>query len=419
MIVYNTVIQSMNAAQIAHSHSPGHNFYQDYLIVPYTEAFLNEPPTQEVLAFGLVAWADGMNIYRYCCLALTSYMVVVAIGIAMLVFYSIPNQIFLMKHLCRTFPDEVPEKCQGDSLLSNVRLLGRIGSPRNLKGSSYSAFKKTWMMTMVGHSQAILLIGGFVSFAVPPYYLYFVPWNNAIHGRSSENQIIFIVAYTISAAFLMAGWVTGLAATLTFDDIFKAVSGLGNSQEAVSTLSRSQSHVVAPSRRGWSGIRSIPGVRLLLPRGESQKAFDDVDACSSDVSGKNSLHLRTTTLASPSKCSFAKDDPPFSQLTATQSRGFLRPQLSFTPSSGGDTIEEKRSASFDNNMDLEANGNKMFVVTQTVVRVEHTEVDEAAGGFDSVPMYPNLSRHLSRQASVPPTSKPFSFLSRNTNRNSK
>lgn len=282
-------------------------------------------------------------------------MVLIVIILGMLILYSVPNQIFLMNHLCRIYPDGAPKGCEGAGVLANVRMLQRIGWPRNLKGSTYAAFKRTWMMTIVGHSQAILLIGGVAAFAVPPFFLFFVPWNNAFQGKSSDHQVMFIVAYTITVAFITAGWVTGLAATLTFDDIFRAVSGIGSAQTEASG-SRQSSSTHRHVRKSTCGKRSTIG-----PSGIS-------------------------TLRDPaSDC--------------------LRPMQSFATSSAGSNAGEKTD--FDDEVDTPSS-DKLYVVTETTVHVEHDV--EAAQESDSIQM-DTLPAHSLPAASTQVTEQ-FGFLSR-------
>ncbi len=184
-----------------------------------------------------------MNVFRCCCLALGSYIAIIIISIFQLVLYAVPNHIFLFQHLCRIFPDSVPENCQG-SMWNQCRMLLTVGWPRNLKGSSYAAYKKTWMVTMVGHSQALLLLGAICTFSVPPIYLFFAPWSNAYALRSSDHQVMFIVAYVICVALVGAFWITSFSAVLTFDDIFKTVAGMD-----IETTSQSSSQPTTEDRR--------------------------------------------------------------------------------------------------------------------------------------------------------------------------
>lgn len=357
MIVFNTVVQSLSGALRTRTHSKGHNFYADVLKKDFPQEWLDQAPTKELLAFLHVAWTDGLNIYRYCCLALSSYMAIILITLFLLIFYSLPNQIFLMNHLCRIYPDNVPDNCQGDSFRANMRLLWRIGWPRKLQGNSYAAFKRTWMMTMVGHSQAVLLVAGVIAFAVPPYYLFFVPWSNAFEGKSSDHQVMFIVAYTISVAFLSAGWVTGLAATLTFDDIFRVVSGLGGRQTEEDLSTESQNSSLPKHTR--SIFHKFPQTRLVrLPRS-------------------------TTAATSPRGSSHSP--------MAFQTPRPLRPMASFTPNDKSETGSD--------DYPYEENGNTVLVVTETTITVEHEDLEK------SIPMHP--------YATAPaPKSSPYTFLSR-------
>ena len=371
MIVFNVIVTALNGRQRNIGHLRGQNVYQELLIVPHTQAWLDEVPTPELLHKVKVGWSDTMNVYRLCCLALSSYMVWLSMTIALLVFYAIPNQLYLMDHLCRMFPDEPLDKDQERTHWGNIQLLRKIGLPRNLKGSKYAAFKKTWMMTMIGHSQSILLLGGVLAFSVPPFYLFFVPWANAFEGRSSDHQVMFIVAYTISVAFLTAGWITGLSATLTFDDIFRVVSGMGNAQtEVVSDHAHSGSG--QNSRRL---TRNFPGSDFAL---------------------------------SPISPSFAKT---VQSPTSSGTPGYLRPMPSFSLSTA-DT--EKGDTCFEDYA-YESNGSRLFVVTETVVRVDHSDLEVTAAGPDSMPMYPHP---YNPTTSPPPASSPYSFLTRSAGRDS-
>lgn len=356
MVGYNAVVQSLAGKVYRNSLHPSHNVYREFLNAPHTADFLNSPPTEELLHFVKVGWTDLANVYRYCCLALTSYMVLVIWACSSLIFYSIPNHVYLMEHLCSAFPQAHPNITRGTGFWSNVRLLRQVGLPRNLKGAVYDPFKKTWLLVMVGHMQSILLLGGCSAFAVPVIYLIFVPFDNIYHGKTSERQIMFILAYTISAAFLTAAWSTGLAATLTFDEIFRAVSGMGTPQSASgSTDSVGHDSVSKPSARSkHTSLRGIPGLRLLLPQAAENPSSTSVD-----------------TLAPPN----------------TSKRNLLRPQFSFTRSLAGESNAEKSRTSFD----LEANTSRshgIFVTTQTVISVEQHKLEIGQDGSDGIPMYP-------------------------------
>lgn len=230
MVIYNVVFTILNGRQRALTHESGHNLYRLVLLQPHTPEWLTAPPTEELLELVLTAWCDACNVFRYCCAALASYVVLLVIVVAMLILYAIPNHLYLMDHLIRIYPDEDFVQPTPRTPLTIARALWSIGKPKHLKGSSYSAFKKMWMMVMVGHTQVFLTLGGCAMFAVPVLFLIFVPWNHLFHGQSSDHQVTFIVAFCITAAFLTAGWITAFSGVLTFDDIFKAVSGLGADQ---------------------------------------------------------------------------------------------------------------------------------------------------------------------------------------------
>ncbi len=226
MCGYNFVITGLSSHHRNLTHQRGRDLYAEVLSKQHTQEWLDQAPTPELLAMVKLGWCDLLNVFRWCCAGLASYIILVGMIVFLVLFYSIPNQLFLIEHLCRIFPDHLPEKDLPPSILNDLRMLRKIGWPRKLKGSHYSAFKKTWMMTMIGHAQSILLLLGATSFAVPPFFLFIVPWNNAFAGRSSDHQIQFILAYTITVAFLTAFWITGLSATLTYDDIFRVFPGL-------------------------------------------------------------------------------------------------------------------------------------------------------------------------------------------------
>ncbi|SPO26985.1 related to membrane protein Dik6 [Ustilago trichophora] len=369
MVLFNVVVQSLAGAQRNATHRPGHNVYKDVLTKQHTQEWLSQPPTQELLDLIRRGSVDGLNVYRYCCLALSSYAAIIVLTIAMLGLYSIPNQIFLIRHLCSIFPDPIPQDCQGDGLMADLRLLRRIGLPRNLKGDHYAAFKKTWMMTMVGHSQALLLLGGVFVFAVPPFFLLTQPWQTMFEGLSSDREIMFIVAYVITAALITATWVTSLSATLTFDEIFRAVSGLGNEQQEAAGSGQSASL----PQHGRHIDRRFSGANIV-PCSPTSPA---------DLQSPNSV----------------------------KSPGSLRPQLSFAPSSAE---SEKTDGSFDD-LPHESRDNTVIVVTETVVRVEHEDTATMPEAADSIEM--QTHRHT-RSLSPSPVSAQYSFLSRNANCNS-
>lgn len=67
MVVFNTVMQSLNGVQRNLTHKPGHNVYDELLIKQHTPEWLAQPPTKELFDLVHVAVVDGMNVYRYCC----------------------------------------------------------------------------------------------------------------------------------------------------------------------------------------------------------------------------------------------------------------------------------------------------------------------------------------------------------------
>lgn len=381
MLVYNAVATGIAGRQLGRTHEPGRNIVAEFFSQPFTHSqeWLNAAPTEATLKMVKISWVDLANVYRNCCVAIASYLVLTTLIIAMGVLYSIPNQLFLMDHLCRIFPDAPEEKCtRKRSAWENVVMLWKMGLPRNLKGPSYSAFRKTWMMTMIGHSQSILLLAAVAAFTVPPWYLFFVPWENLYAGKSSDHQVMFIVAYTITVAFLSAGWVTGLSATLTYDDIFKAVSGLGNghiSDEQVTSSSQTSS-------TPWQTrtiLRKFPGANLtLLPTSQT----------------------RSKSVRSP---------------TSVQSPGLLRPMPSFAPSSA-DSHNEKGTIQLEEDpLASRVSANKVTVVTETTVTVHHSDLEANLSEFNSIPMYPHP---YNPTGSPTRATSPYHFLGRNANRQS-
>ncbi|SPC61344.1 related to membrane protein Dik6 [Ustilago sp. UG-2017b] len=382
MFGYNIVVTAFAGKQLASTHERPRDIMALLFGQPFThsEAWLNDVPTQEMMDLVKVSWAAMMNVFRICCVALASYLVLATMAIVVAVLYSVPNQLFLMDHLCRIFPDAPAEQgMRKRSASENIKMLWKIGLPRNLKGPSYSAFKKTWMVTMIGHSQSILLLAAVLAFVVPSWYLFFVPWTNAYEGRSSDHQIMFIVAYTITAAFLTAGWVTGLSATLTYDEIFKAIAGLGNGHITDPLSSASQESSMPRHSRSFLG--KFPGAKQILP--------------------PPSL-TRSKSLQSPK---------------SSQSPGLLRPMPSFTPSADSH-ITEKDDIPLDDYQYPSPvnNGNKLTIVTETTITVHHDDLEANMSGPESVPTYPNPCNAGNSPTQATP---PYSFLSRKANRSSK
>lgn len=344
MVGWNVVITSLNGHQRNLTHVHGRNVYEILLLPSHTQAFLDAAPTQEMLTLVKLGWCDLMNVFRWCCVALGSFIMLMIMIMVLLAFWSIPNHLFLVDNLCSIFPDSIPEKKEHRSAWDNLVMLWRIGWPKNLKGIHYAAFKRTWMMTMIGHSQSLLLLGGVASFTFPPVFLFLVPWTNAYAGRSSDLQVMFMVTYVISVAFLLAGWVTGLSATLTFDDIFRAVSGLGKEQNG------QQSQVSSETNTS-----SLPQHSRTINR----KFFDG-------------------NIVPPSPTTF--DDPSLP--------GLLRLMPSFTPSSSS---SEKTLAYGDEKAHhpRRNNTNNVLIVTETSIHVEHQDLETTFSGPDSIPMYPH------------------------------
>ena len=404
-VAYNTVVQFLNVGNRNRTHSPGHDFYVQVLKQPHTHAWLSQSPTPDFVAFAKIAWADKLNVFRFCDLGLGAAMVLMLFMFVMLVLYAVPNQIFLIRHLCGMFPDPIPEDCQEDRLGSHLRLLWRIGWPRNLRGEQYSAFKKTWMMTMVGHMQAMMLILGVALFSVPPIYLYFVPWANGFAGRSADKEITFSLVYTICAAFITAGWITSLSAMLTFDDVFKAASGLDISHMYASahrsTIER-RSSGVSPT----STLVSHPSTRdkfggsqlVITPPWPSVASFQ-----------RRSATLLPSPISplSPDSSSSAGWSPTWPRgRSRGEKAGLLRSKPSLVFSSVSSADPEKGELGHE---DKAQNSNKVLVVEHTTITIERALPDLPSPDLEPSTLYPHLS--LSHT-----TSAQYGFLSRNAKR---
>lgn len=238
MIVWNTVVHSCSLYLRQQMARPARDFYGEVLSQPHTQAWRDEVPSPALVDFARVAWCDLINIYRFCCLGYLSYVALLCIILLISILYAVPNHIYLIDHLCSIFPGPYPEGCKeadDGGLLQNLRLLRKLGLPRNLKGSKYHAFKKMWMVTMVGHSQAVWLINGAVLFLFIPLWLTTAPWGIIYKGKGMQYIDDLSFGYVITVAFLTAFWITFLSATMTLDDIFRAVSGLGLPKSALQT----------------------------------------------------------------------------------------------------------------------------------------------------------------------------------------
>ncbi|CDW97108.1 hypothetical protein [Sporisorium scitamineum] len=361
MVVYNVVITSFSGRARNLTHQAQYDVYTQLLIKDHPQEWLDAAPSEETLLLVRMGAYGLMNVYRWCCAALASYVVLIVITVAMLVLYSIPNHIFLLDHLCRIFPDKDLEQPQNRTLLSNIKTLWKIGSPRHLQGPSYSAFKKTWMMTMVGHSCTLAILAGVLLFAVAPVYLIFVPWDNILHGRSTDHQVTFIIAYVIIIAFITAALAMAISATLTFDDIFNTVSGLGNSKSTTS-FDRNNNGLSVYAEP-WS--------------------------------------TASTGIPSPQSPTFA-----FSPRSPTllASPNHLRPMRSFTPSSIGSHGEK----TFTSDEMGGGHINQVLVVTETTVHVDQQDVEATAGAVRS-----SDDMHPGGLPVSPPAAKPYNFLRRN------
>ncbi|SJX62616.1 related to membrane protein Dik6 [Sporisorium reilianum f. sp. reilianum] len=357
MVGYNMAITVLNARQRNWTHQAQNDVYHRLLIKQHTQEWLDSPPTEEDLYLVRLGVCGLENVFRLCCAALASYIVLIGITVAMLVLYAIPNHIFLIDHLCRIFPDKDFQQPDKRTLLTNIATLWKIGLPRNLQGPTYAAFKKTWMVTIVGHSQALLILLGLLTFAVPPLYLIMGPWSNMLTGKSSDHQVTFTVSYVITAAFVTATWIMALSAMLTFDDIFNTVSDLGNS-------------------RG----------------GSAQTIYNRRDGPSISVGVSHGSNV-ATGLPSP-------QSPTFVQ-APTQ----LRPMPSFSPSSAGSQGEKTFG---DDMYGDDDNCNRVLVVIETTVHVDDADVeappaDEYHSSADMYPRPPLVTA---------PRAKTYRFLGR-------
>ncbi|TKY86249.1 hypothetical protein EX895_005074 [Sporisorium graminicola] len=328
MVVYNIVITTFSGIARNRTHEAQNDVYGRLLTKVHSQDWLNATPTEETLLLVRRGACSLMNVYRWCCAALASYVALIVITAAMLVLYSIPNHIFLLDHLCHIFPDKDRKQPAIGTLLGNIKTLWKMGSPRNLQGPSYSAFKKTWMITMVGHSCTIAILAGVLLFSVAPIYLIF-----------------------------------SIATTLTFDDIFNSVSGLGNPK---GTTSFNRNHHSLSVSAGPSSTMS-------------------------------------TGIPSPQSPTFATSSQSPALLTSPSQ---LRPMPSFTPSSIGSQGEK----TFADEMRGDPRIIRVLVVTETTVHVDYEDIEAVAvedGIHSSADMCPGALPVCLLAA------KPRSFLSRN------
>lgn len=316
MLVYNGVMLYFSARQRYLANARPHGIYSDLASKHHTREWLDSMPTAEALYQTKLAWCDLVNVYRWCCAGLASYMVLVVLMIAMLVLYAVPNQMYLLDHLLHMYPDEHFVQPRKRGLTHTIPALWKIGRPSKLSGNQYSAFKKTWMMIVLGHSQVVLLLAGVFAFAVPLFYLYFVPWYNLFHGKSADHQVEFIVSYIISAAFLTGGWITAFSAMLTFDDVYRAVLGLGNATTESGPMSRT------------------------VDSDSTLHVSNDVE---SDAQREHPTKLQSTLLhhAAPSSPTIDSSD------------------------------DEKSTHCLEHNTTSQSSTNRVLVVTSTTVRVDH------------------------------------------------
>lgn len=263
--VFNTTVHSINVVMRNRAHRPGHDFSGEVLQQHHTQEWRDQIPTTAMLAFARVGWSDLLNVYRFCSMAYLSFTAMISLIVLILLLYAVPNQIFLINHVCDIYPGPLPANCVKDGgFFSNLRLLYRLGLPRNLHGSKYHAFKKMWMVTMVGHSQAVWLINGAALFLFIPAYLATSPWRKLMQGKSLRNTIDLAFGWVITVAFITAFWITTLSATMTLDDIFRAVSGMGevkpetraNDQETA-VNSEVRSHVQLVSADSNNGEKRV------------------------------------------------------------------------------------------------------------------------------------------------------------------
>lgn len=247
-------------------------------------------------------------------------------------------------------------------------MLLTVGYPRSPRGSSFTAYKKTWMMAMVGHLQVLLLLGAILSFVPLGITLIVLPWNNLFHLRSPNNQITYFLAYVICICLVTMLWVTTLSAVMTFDDIFKTVAGMYQAGHDLSNTSQQTSSQPTEERRSMNplirgGSRLFKGANLILgPMSPSRRSFG---------------------IARPSNAQSPR---------SPRSPGSLRPQTRFTPSSI-ESVGEKMASNDD--FDLEAGGsteeggNRLTVIHQTVITVEDADGTSPLDEPHSIPMHPH------------------------------
>ncbi|GAC94447.1 hypothetical protein PHSY_002018 [Pseudozyma hubeiensis SY62] len=280
---------------------------QTYVPMHRTQEWLKSAPSADALLSVKIAWTDLANVYRWVCASIATYLVLVVVVIAMLILYAISNHIFLLKHLLRIFPDQEFKQKQDPSILYTLQALWKIGRPSRLLGGQYSAFKRTWMVTVVGYSQTLLVLAGTITFTVPPYYLYFVPWAGGLKGLGSANQVEFVVEYVITGALITAAWIIGLAAMLTYDDVYRAVVGTSAPPSEDSSLTRVSGRLSTSVAQdgGESAVDSME-IRPLRPmlsfaptttdsasRDEKSEILTDNLTTADDR--KNKVFIRTTT----------------------------------------------------------------------------------------------------------------------------
>ncbi|KAJ9480342.1 hypothetical protein PHBOTO_003577 [Pseudozyma hubeiensis] len=321
MLVFNFAMLSFSTKQKNLANNREQVYLQTYVPEHRSLEWLESAPSAGALLSVKIAWADLCNVFRWVCASIATYLVLVPIIAAMLVLYAIPNHIFLLKHLLRIFPDQEFKQKQDPGILYTLQSLWKIGRPSRLEGGQYSAFKRMWMVTVVGHSQTLLLLGGTITFAVPPYYLYFVPWTGGLKGLGSANQVEFVVAYVITAALITAAWIIGLSATLTYDDVYRAVVGSS-----------------APSSEGSSSTRVSAGLSTSVAQDGGE-------------SGVDSIEIRP-----------------------------LRPMLSFSPTTADYASRDEKSDIFTEDFTTpDDRKNKVFIQTTRTVHVEHQDVQSPQG----------------------------------------
>ncbi|KAJ9480319.1 hypothetical protein PHBOTO_003570 [Pseudozyma hubeiensis] len=308
MFVWNLCTVTMGGRQRHLSHLRKKDLYTELISGHHTQEWLDLPAPAQALHEVRMAWDDLANVYRWTCAGLASFAALVTLMISLLILYAIPNHISLLDHLVSIWPDQDANERHRGSTFGNVCFLWKIGRPSKLVGKQYTAFKKTYMVTMIGHAQIFLILAGVTTFTLPPFYMCFAPWTDLIGGVTTERHVEFLVAYVISAAFLTAVWVTGLSALLTLDEAFRAVMGAdGAASQGSEPIKLSGRPSTSLGLNDVESGKQVTDLVLLRPmqsdtpslsnesflRDEKSDIF--VEAPSQLVEGKNKVLVETTT----------------------------------------------------------------------------------------------------------------------------